>query len=313
RSLVRYRVEWLFPVMSIEDVLLRQGLFYERRKNFYINLNHTPTEIVTPLYIASGYIALVLKLPHRAVALRSKFMRSPEAYNTVFSTKVNLDVWPKIASILKRVDIELEKLRPSSKRTDRFLKGWRYIVALLLVSKATEKFSFSSAELVSYDLSKITSEAVKQIWNELNQYSTSKPSEGWTERTKVIDVLRQFGIRNGISGIEMLERRPENLFGSSGGQFYREMPPAITEDFILQVKAALPPQPWKPGMHRIITSQLKCSRVAFSAAIDRLIEDGLLYQQRDGVLYDLDGNVVAFDPDRVDGSSLGEGLPRKLD
>ena len=34
---------------DIEDALSRSGLSYERRKNYYVNLGHTPAEIVTPL------------------------------------------------------------------------------------------------------------------------------------------------------------------------------------------------------------------------------------------------------------------------
>lgn len=33
-------------------------------------------------------------------------------------------------------------------------------------------------------------------------------------------------------------------------------------------------------------------------------EDGFFYQQRDGVLYDREGNVMSFDPDRVDPKTM---------
>jgi hypothetical protein len=108
---------------DIEDVLLRHGLFYERRKNFYANQGHSPAELVTPLYAAAGYVALVLKKPHTAASLRSKFMRSTDSYEAVFDGSAPLDVWPKIVQVLKKVDVELESLRPRAKATDRFLKG----------------------------------------------------------------------------------------------------------------------------------------------------------------------------------------------
>jgi hypothetical protein len=48
---------------DIEDVLLRDGLFYERRTNYYANQGPPASHIISPLYIASGYMTLVLKSP----------------------------------------------------------------------------------------------------------------------------------------------------------------------------------------------------------------------------------------------------------
>jgi len=39
---------------DIEDVLVRKNIFYERRKNYYLNLGHSPSDIITPLYLAAG-------------------------------------------------------------------------------------------------------------------------------------------------------------------------------------------------------------------------------------------------------------------
>lgn len=288
---------------DIEDVLLQHGLFYERRKNFYLNLGHAPIELITPLYIAAGYIALVLKLPHKAATLRSRFMRLPESYNAVFSPTAPIEVWPKIASILKRVDTELEKLRPTTKSTDKFLKGWRYIIALLLVAEGLGKYDFSAIELVSYDASQITYESVERIWNELNKYPQPIKFSGvWRRRKDIINVCKQFAASQHISGLEMLKNRPDILFEPHISS--RRAPVVITEEFLNQVKSVLPPQPWKPGVHRKITVELGCDIPKFYAAVNRLIEDGVLYRQKDGVLYDQDGNVVTFDPERVDPETL---------
>lgn len=288
---------------DIEDVLLRHGLFYERRKNFYSNLGHTSAEIVTPLYVAAGYIALVLKLPYKAATLRSRFMRSPDAYNAVFSAKAPIEVWPKIANVLKRIDSELEKLRPKTKGTDKFLKGWRYITALLLVAKATGKYNFSAAELAAYDTSQITAEDVEPIWNELNEYAKSvNLSSGWTSRVNVIDACKKFGDRHQISAIEMLANRFDIFPKSTEQRLHNAI--LITEEFLSKVKASLPPQPWKPGIHKKVARELGCDTTTYYSAVERLIDDGLLYKQRDGVLYDRDGNVVAFDPERVDPETL---------
>ena len=68
---------------DIEDVLLKNELYYERRTNYYKNQGCPDDKIFTPLYLATGYIALIMKLPHRAATLKSKFMSKPEQYEKV--------------------------------------------------------------------------------------------------------------------------------------------------------------------------------------------------------------------------------------
>jgi len=288
---------------DIEDVLFRSGLYYERRKNFYYNQGHTPAEIVSPLYIASGYVSLILKLPNRAVTLRSRFMRSPESYNTVFSDQAPIEVWPKIAQILKQADLALENQRPKEKGTDKFLKNWRHIISFLAVSKGMGKYDFSAIELSKFDVSKVNTIELERIWNLVNNYLQSENlTGGWTSRTNTIAICKLFARDYSLSGLKAIERRLYMSPNSLVPRRSKDLP--LTEDFILKVKAVLPPQPWKPGLHKDISSILNCSTSEYFAAVDSLIEDGAFYQQVDGVLYDKDGNVVAFDPERVDPITL---------
>lgn len=287
---------------DIEDVMLRHGLYYERRKNFYANQGHPASELITPLYVAAGFIALILKIPHKAVGLRSKFMRSAEAYAEVFSESVPLQVWPKIAQILKRVDAELEMLRPKGRATDKYLKNWRYITALLIVAKNLGRFDFLASDLVKFDIDVITLSEVRAVWQELDScYPESTFPSTWTSPTKVLRASREFARRKGISGVEMLERNQDTSLGSVSSL---RRAPSMTDEFLEKVRHLVPPQPWKPGMHKALCSQLGCDASAFFGAVNRLIADGLLYRQRDGVLYDIDGNVVSFDADRVDPDTL---------
>jgi hypothetical protein len=287
---------------DIEDVLLRHGLCYERRKNYYANQGHTPAELVTPLYAAAGYVALVMKAPHKAASLRARFMRSQESYEAVFSNKVPLTVWPKIVHILKRVDAELDILRPQARMTDRFLKGWRYITALLIVAESFGKFSYSAQELSAFEPALITPITVKAVWQELNRGVAAEQQMGaWKSFPNVFAASREFAAKRGIIGLQALASVPPLPFITKPPITLR---PQITDDFVARVKAALPPQPWKPGLHRVIASQLHCETSEYFAAVEHLIEAGAILRQKDGVVYDTDGNVVTFDVDRVDPETL---------
>lgn len=287
---------------DIEDVLLRHGLYYERRKNFYANQGRTPAELVSPLYAAAGYVALVLKTPHSAATLKSKFMRSTTSYELVFDGTAPLEVWPNVVHILKCVDVHLEALRPQAKITDKFLKSWRYITAFILISKHFGRFTYTAQELAKFDVSLVRADEVERVWQELSQQSTSgSRMGGWVSRQNVIVACEEAARKHGIVGIQSLVRQrfmPTTSAKSTPSEI------VLTDEFIAQVKALLPPQPWKPGIHRRISEQLNCSTSAYFAAVERMIEEGLFLHQRDGVLYDIDGNIVSFDPERVDPQSL---------
>ena len=286
---------------DIEDVLLRNELFYERRKNYYVNQGHSPEEIVTPLYIAAGYVGFVLKDLHNAPLLRSKFMRSPEAYDEVFSEKAPIEVWPQIATILKRTDSVLDELRPKAAGTDKFLKNWRYIVSYAAVSILLGKLDFTAEDLVSFDTNKLTNKKIEEVWYWLNTNLEFIAKSGkWISRNNVLSAFKLLEKEFGIAGLKSLEAK---LSQSEKG-VHKHMRPPVTAEFIGNVKALLPPQPWKPGIHKKICEKLNCDNYMYSAAVEALIEDGYFYQQKDGVLYDREGNVVSFDKERVDSETM---------
>jgi len=113
---------------DIEDVLLRYGLFYERRTNYYVNQGQPASLLVTPLYIAAGFVNLVLKSPSSAAKLRSRFMRREDSYNAVFSGATPINSWPRVARILKKTDAVLETVRPIGTRTNEKLSrlSWEF-------------------------------------------------------------------------------------------------------------------------------------------------------------------------------------------
>src|SRR5262249_40629514 len=57
---------------DIEEFLERHGWYYERRKNYYKNIGKPRDRFVTPLFLAGGFAALVMKNPARGAKLRSK-------------------------------------------------------------------------------------------------------------------------------------------------------------------------------------------------------------------------------------------------
>lgn len=154
---------------DIEEILLKNGWYYERRVNYYLNMGISTKKIVSPLYLASGCIALVLKRPEKASSLKQRHLRKNENYKLVFNEKIDIRVWHSILKCLKIVDGYLEYIKSLDasiyKNTEKFLKKCRYIVAFLLVVKITKKFNFSVENLIEINFDDIDRNEIKQVWS----------------------------------------------------------------------------------------------------------------------------------------------------
>ena len=280
---------------DIEDILERHGWFYERRKNYYRNIGKPPARFVTPMYVAAGFVALVLRNPTVAVGLKSRFMRNPEAYGMVFSDEVRLEVWPAIAEVLKRAEETLERLRPHGSKGERFLARSRNLLGLLAVARRLGKFSYTIDELIALDKSTLTGEMLLETWKfvkDVRRQGGPKHDDDIPAADPTcVEVAKQFG----LDGIEQIGRRKLPGFLMK----YRVRPDLGDDAFVELVNEKLPPQPWKPGIHTQVAEQLNAKSSKVAAAIQTLIARGKRLEQHDGVVYDENGKVVAIDTERV--------------
>lgn len=277
---------------DIEEILLKENLYYERRKNYYINQGVGLYEIISPLYLASAFVCLVLKKPEKN-GLKSKFMRSEEQYNLVFDTTINLNIWPALAKIYKKTDLILEKIRPKRIGNEKFLKRWRNLVSFLIISRFYKKFSFNVNQIVDFDFDSINEESAKEIYDiTVDLYPDAKVGNILNSKNLILNISIAYSKMYVIEDIGMIipENKIIDEFDSNN----------LNDNFLEKVRAILPPQPWKPRMERRLIKELTCSRENYFSAVRKLIDMGEFYDQKDGVLYDKNGNIVGIDDTRVD-------------
>jgi hypothetical protein len=281
---------------DIEQVLEKEGWFYERRKNYYRNIGRPPARMVTPLFVAGAQVALILKNPSQAAILKSKFMRNPISYATVFNENLPLAVWPIIVEVLKRVEQILIDVRPAGGHGERFLATYRNILAFAAVAKVLNTFSYSVDELIKIDLSKIDKPLVEDMLrmaNSTEPYMIRKKSKLRAFCKKFYQSAADY---YSISGLKKISEKTLPINSSPIE--------TIDESFLEKVDHCLPKQPWKPGTHQHVAKKLKCQPSAVSHAIQELILRGRRMRQNDGIVYNTEGKVVAYDPERVKQSSL---------
>ncbi|SLM49945.1 Abortive infection phage resistance protein [Nitrospira japonica] len=280
---------------DIEQVLEKQQWFYERRKNYYRNIGRPLSRMVTPLFVAAAQVALVQKNPSQAAILKSKFMRNPISYAAVFNETLPFPIWPAIVEVVKKIEDLLIESRPSGRHGERFLATYRNIFALAAVAKQAGTFAFSLEELMRFDVSKIDRALVEDFLR------MSKSIEPGTVRTKsaIRSLCRRFfsAIADyySIRALSKISEVTLPVFCSPSAE--------LDEQFIDKVDQSLPKQPWKPGVHQHLAKKLKCPASQVSHAIQELILRGRRMHQSEGIVFDREGKVIDYDPERLGQSS----------
>jgi hypothetical protein len=282
---------------DIEDVLVKYEWYYERRKNYYRNAGKPDARIITPMFLAAAYVGIVMKNPAHAARLKSKFMRRADQYESVFSEATPLEVWPVLAEVVKRVEVELERVRPRG-NGERFLARWRNLVALLVVARLCKTFGFGVKNIVGLDRTALTPSAIVEVWGmveKTREMTREKMREGREQTASFVTACCETAAAEfGISAPQAVGRHsPESAHAE------RRSP---TRDDLDAVDAALPVQPWPPGVHRMVAKTIGFSTGFVHIIIQELIRTGRRHRQKDGVVYDADGNVIAYDELRVRGA-----------
>ena len=74
---------------------------------------------------------------------------------------------------------------------------------------------------------------------------------------------------------------------------------SLSPDFLQKLKSKLPVQPWPIGIHKVIANELGEPAAKICQGINKLINDGVFYKQKDGIVYDSKGKIVAKDETRT--------------
>ncbi|RAJ78952.1 AIPR protein [Chitinophaga dinghuensis] len=280
---------------DIEDVLLTRGLYYERRTHYYFNQNISKNLIVSPLYLGAAYVALIKKQPHSASQLKSKFMRKPEQYAEVFSQDLNISIWPILAKIIKKSDEVLELNRSFGKTgTDGYLKRWRHLLAIITVARRFGTFAFTINQILTLDKNEINEQEFSDTYDFLKTHPIDTSSR-WKNKVIYDGILMASKDHFNLEGIQVLKLNVPKL------KDYKEtgyLPVSIQESLIHEIDAALPPQPWPPGILKQISIELKISSRIVSNVVNILISRGLRNRQQKGIVYDKEGRIIAIDKNR---------------
>lgn len=288
---------------DIEDVLKQHGYYYERRKNCYANQEIDTNKIVDMMYLAAGYVCLILKVPEKAANFKQRYFKDEIKYNLIYNSGDSLLVWPKIAFILKKTDSALSSYfsRELNLNTSKLLKRARMLTAFLSVSKVLGSFNFSSNDLLKLNNTNFTDENIMEMCQFINaRYVRAK----LIHRNYVLSLLKEAGLQYGIKDYESIEKR-RNIF-ITGAETLPKKEIIISDELLDKIDKHLPKQPWPIAIHCEVAKELSLSKDIVRAAIRQLIRSGKRYYQHHGIVYDKNSQIVCYDMQRVTEEQLIE-------
>lgn len=282
---------------SIEEILLRNDWFYERRTNFYKNEGRPDARIISPIVLATASVALLLKNPQRSSKLRQKNIRSHEAYTAAYSEHPPLNAWPILALLIRAAENAITRADRMNRVTQRrHIAAWRGVLAYVSAVRAIGTFSYKHQDIVELNTSLLTDSFMDDCWLTVRT-AIGSPGSTKVSEQQVIKIASAIRTKWQLTGA-LLDGK-------------REFPPSVAmqpishkslraerEPFLTQVEKLLPPQPWKPGVHTAISKKLDVKPTRVWNAIQMLISRGTFMHQRDGIVYDSAGNEVARDTSR---------------
>lgn len=256
----------------IEEIMKTYGLYYERRVNYYVNQGIDRELIFDIMYLAAGYIGIVLRAPEFAARIKRKHLKNVEKYNAIFNHDDPLLIWPRIAKILRTIDIELMDLQnktPDFSYSNNRLKRMKYVVAIIICSRLFGKFDYSRADLINLDINLLTKEMIRETWMFTKEHYGY---EFMIKRWYLNEVFKQASVKWNISqGLDYIIQH-ETIFNDKAQKSVLE-----TEKWIAMaeaVKKELPPLPWHQSVAKPISLKLSLSSNLVKRLIQYLIIKG---------------------------------------
>jgi hypothetical protein len=283
---------------NIEEILLRHEWYYERRTNYYKNEGRPDVRIISPLTLAAGAVALLLKNPTRSSKLRQKHLRSPEAYAAVYSSHFPLEAWPLVALLIRSAESAIDRAHRAKRVAQgQHLSAWRGPVAYIAAARLAGSFAFQVPESIAAAAPRVNDAFMDECWDAVKR-AIGAPGSSKVSRHQMIEIASTLTSRWGIAG--SLSDGERSIPGVIEDSIGRKVKRTRSEDeaFIKRVQQQLPAQPWKPGVHVEVATTMEVDPRRVQNAIRILIAKGAVMQQRDGILYDMAGNEVGRDPSR---------------
>lgn len=279
---------------DIEDILLKNGLYYERRSNYYLNQGIDSSLIFLPLYLAAGYKTLIEKQILSGITLKQKFMRNENEYNKIFSGD-NLELWVNIAKVQRNIDLILMEMwrKNQMKLSEGLIKSLRHVVSFFCIAIYFKDYYYTTSQFKNLSVSEINKFDYEGIIKFICSKQVKHPQNcDWKSKSFVITLLKEcaekYSIKNYESFMKAYQPQVKKKIVTPTTP---KSPIHVSNEILEMIEKNAPNQPWEKGMSFELSKQLNIEYPVVRKGISILISKGVFKQQINGVLYNRDGTI----------------------
>lgn len=146
--------------LNIEDYFLSQGLYYDRRKNYYKNLGKPADQIISIPYLSQIITSIALREPNNSRARPSTLIKNDEEYKRIFNKEYDVDIYAKGVQLQKQVESTLKTYSPELTTSE--IGDLKFHVSMFIVADILKKLTYSPNDIKSIDIASITTDKINQ-------------------------------------------------------------------------------------------------------------------------------------------------------
>lgn len=174
--------------IQIELYMKRNGLYYERRKNYYKNQGRKREEIVTLSFLAQCMMSILLGRPDQARARPSTLLSDEVQYKKIFGQDGNLEAYYRAASLGKQVCLKFPQIKRDLEGSQ--ISVIRFYVIMGVASMLSNKDSLTFGDIENLDLDKLSDEIIQTVADMVMDVylalgGTSKAAKSYAMASKV--------------------------------------------------------------------------------------------------------------------------------
>ena len=136
---------------DIEDHFNANGLYYDRRKNFYKNEGKSARDIVSISSLAQSVISTILLRPNDARGRPTTLLKDDENYKAIFSDSYPLDMYLNCIRLRNKVDLYLSTLSDAKDRNN-----CRFYALMLLSMKSCKSTNVDAKKMAAINIEEVS-------------------------------------------------------------------------------------------------------------------------------------------------------------
>jgi hypothetical protein len=175
---------------DIEKVFPSNGLFYDRRKNYWLNRDKPKSSVIGIRELTQDVQAIYLQRPDTSRGRPGEAFSKPsaEVYGKIFSERHPLKLYVVCVSLQKKVEAFLRSLRLSRQvRNDL-----RFYVSMAVASIATGSAKPTPAQIADIDVATIKDELLQRALKQVHEiYESLGASEKIAKGTELLTKLKE--------------------------------------------------------------------------------------------------------------------------